>query len=80
MAVTFIQQPDLFVSGFDPIIYLASSSQHKKILILITLAILAPGAFVVVKQIRQMASPEVSEVPIDVSDIDQYRFDLLHYE
>ena len=27
MAVTFIQQPDLFVSGFDPIIYLASSSQ-----------------------------------------------------
>ena len=27
MAVTFIQQPDLFVSGFDPIIYLASSNQ-----------------------------------------------------
>jgi len=27
MAVTFIQQPDLFVSGFDPIIYLASSSE-----------------------------------------------------
>ena len=27
MSVTFIQQPDLFVSGFDPIIYLASSNQ-----------------------------------------------------
>jgi len=27
MAITFIQQPDLFVSGFDPIIYLASSNQ-----------------------------------------------------
>jgi hypothetical protein len=27
MAVTFIQQPDLFVSGFDPIIFLASSNQ-----------------------------------------------------
>jgi hypothetical protein len=27
MSVTFIQQPDLFVSGFDPIIFLASSNQ-----------------------------------------------------
>jgi len=31
MAVTFIQQPDLFVSGFDPIIYLASSSETTQV-------------------------------------------------